>query len=108
MKSSQIGPCLANMKNVVHPISNNHTSSPGYYKGSLEKPPGYSGPNVDFNDLAFGSNHPGGAHFVYADASAHFLVEDTNLVLLRHLATIGGGETQDDPEPSAGGGTGRN
>jgi Protein of unknown function (DUF1559) len=55
---------------------------------------------VPFNILYFGSFHPGGAFFAYCDGSVHFLSEDTDLVLLRHLATIAGGENESDPEPT--------
>jgi hypothetical protein len=38
------------------------------------------------SDLSFGSMHPGGCHFVLADGSAHFLRNDTDIVILRYLA----------------------
>jgi prepilin-type processing-associated H-X9-DG protein len=44
------------------------------------------------NELAFGSLHPGGAHFVFADGSAHFLDEGLDLVAYRQLATRNGEE----------------
>lgn len=54
---------------------------------------------ASFNHLFFGSFHPGGAHFAYCDGSIHFLPEDTDLVVLRNMATIAGGENDNDPEP---------
>jgi prepilin-type processing-associated H-X9-DG protein len=45
------------------------------------------------NELAFGSAHPGGAHFAYADGSVHFLGEDLDLSVYRELATRQGEET---------------
>ncbi|MDY0167697.1 MAG: DUF1559 domain-containing protein [Thermoguttaceae bacterium] len=46
-----------------------------------------------FNDLFFGSRHPGGAHFAFADGSVHFLSETINFTTYQDLATIGGGES---------------
>lgn len=44
------------------------------------------------NELAFGSEHPGGAHFLLADGSVHFLDESLDLNVYRNLATRAGGE----------------
>jgi len=48
------------------------------------------------NDLEhaedFGSSHPGGAQFVLADASVHFISENIDVGLFQALATRGGGE----------------
>ena len=38
------------------------------------------------------SDHPGGAHALYCDASVHFLVEETELTLLQALASRDGDE----------------
>ncbi len=43
----------------------------------------------------FGSHHPGGCHFVYADGSTHFLVETISQHILEYLTTRAGGETID-------------
>ena len=102
--------CTANTKSIRFEITNNHTEQLGYYANSRD-PVDPAGPFIPFNHLAFGSHHPGGANFLFADGSVRFLAEDTNLVLLRNLATIGGGETQEAAdEPTCGneGGTGRN
>ena|GEM_PF-2932271 len=40
----------------------------------------------------FGSDHPGGANFVFADAAVRFLSDKTNTTLLMHLSTRNGGE----------------
>jgi prepilin-type processing-associated H-X9-DG protein len=44
----------------------------------------------------FWSLHPGGAHFLYADASVHFLTYESDHVLLA-LATRAGGEVFELP-----------
>ena len=45
-----------------------------------------------FNDLFFESEHPGGAQFVFADGSAHFVHENISFGVYQDLATIAGGE----------------
>ncbi len=45
-----------------------------------------------FNDIAFGSMHPGGANFCLADGSVRFLQENINLSTYRALASRDGGE----------------
>jgi prepilin-type processing-associated H-X9-DG protein len=45
------------------------------------------------NDLLFGSFHSGGANFVYADGSVHFLGDDLDGVVYEALASKNGGET---------------
>ena len=45
-------------------------------------------------DLAFGSLHPGGANFVFCDASVHFLGENIALSVLLSTASRNGGEVQ--------------
>lgn len=47
-----------------------------------------------FNSMAFGSNHPGGCHFLLADASINFLSDSTDFGLLLSAASVSGGETQ--------------
>ncbi len=44
------------------------------------------------NDVSFGSNHPGGCHFLLGDGSVHFLSENTQLRILQALASRDGGE----------------
>jgi len=44
------------------------------------------------NDLLFGSFHPGGTHFVYADGSGHFLPDSIDLDVYEALASKNGEE----------------
>jgi hypothetical protein len=39
------------------------------------------------NDIPFGSKHPGGTHFCMADDSVHFVREETDVTVLRALAS---------------------
>jgi prepilin-type processing-associated H-X9-DG protein len=41
---------------------------------------------------AFGSGHPGGANFAFADGSVRFRGDQTNLIILQALCTRAGGE----------------
>lgn len=45
------------------------------------------------SDLSFGSQHPGGCHFVMADGSAHFVSKSTDVAVLRLLANRHDGES---------------
>ncbi len=45
-----------------------------------------------FNDGSFGSQHPGGTHFLCADASTHFINEDAELQVLLAAASRDGEE----------------
>lgn len=43
------------------------------------------GPQHGFTCVNFGSFHPGGANFVYADGSTHYLIEDIDIALFHSL-----------------------
>lgn len=45
-----------------------------------------------FNDGAYGSEHPSGTHFLYADASVHFVSQDAELKVLMAAASRNGEE----------------
>jgi prepilin-type N-terminal cleavage/methylation domain-containing protein/prepilin-type processing-associated H-X9-DG protein len=54
-----------------------------------------SGTWVDM--YAFRSRHPGGANFVYADASVHYVIDSIALSVYRAMGTIQGGEVASVP-----------
>lgn len=81
--------CVASAKNMVHEIN----ADPSEWCYSLNPADcGRTGITCKFNDLFFGSNHPGGAQFVLGDGSVQFLTETITVELLGDLATIAGGE----------------
>jgi prepilin-type N-terminal cleavage/methylation domain-containing protein/prepilin-type processing-associated H-X9-DG protein len=55
-------------------------------------PPGGDKSTVLNRICAFGSGHPGGANFAFADGSVRFLRESTSLEVLQKLSTRAGGE----------------
>lgn len=52
---------------------------------------GYNGSN-NFNDIAFGSNHTGGAQFLLADGTVQFISENVDLKAYLATARADGGE----------------
>jgi prepilin-type processing-associated H-X9-DG protein len=81
--------CVAAAKHVVWPINVLESRRLFYVKDT-------DGPSelrkVLNNELAFGSQHPGGANFVMAGGSVHFLEENLDLNVYRELATRNGEE----------------
>ena len=61
-----------------------------------EAPPGFD-PRLATNDLFFGSFHKGGANFVFADGSCHYLSDDLDPDTYVVLASRNGGEVADLP-----------
>ena len=90
--TNEDGSATANSKNMEWPINTRETDAL-YYE------PNNSGSTLKFNDLPFGSRHPGGAHFARADGSVGFISEDIPLSNLRNLSTISGGEQEETEEP---------
>ena len=50
-----------------------------------------AGNNAGNNDEIFGF-HPGGANCLFGDGSVKFMKATTNVIVLRGLVTLGGGE----------------
>ena len=63
---------------------NNTTDRPMMPPGTLQ--------TIAFNDLPYGSFHPGGAGFGYADVSTHFLSDSIDLSVYLAIASKNGGE----------------
>jgi prepilin-type processing-associated H-X9-DG protein len=83
--------CMYSSSNLRYPINASHNEF-GYHKSDMEAPPAATKKMLT-NDLKFGSNHPGGAQFCYADGSVHMLLETMDFTLLENMATIAGHET---------------
>jgi prepilin-type N-terminal cleavage/methylation domain-containing protein/prepilin-type processing-associated H-X9-DG protein len=82
--------CTEAAKNIVYPI-NSSVAQIGYYVGDADAPSG--GPfKLLLNNLFFGSYHPGGAQFSFADGSVHMLRDSMDFNAMKDLATRDGAE----------------
>lgn len=52
---------------------------------------------ADFNDMSFGSNHPGGCHFLLGDGSVQYVSETIDFGRLLATASASGGEVDTAP-----------
>ena len=66
-------------------------------KINYQTPPGADRPTLDDRVCAFGSGHPRGANFDFADGSARFVAEDLPLEQLQALSTRAGQEVVERP-----------
>jgi prepilin-type N-terminal cleavage/methylation domain-containing protein len=53
----------------------------------------FNGSN-NWNDVSFGSEHPGGCHFVMCDAAVRFVTDNVDLVVYKSTASADGTETE--------------
>jgi prepilin-type N-terminal cleavage/methylation domain-containing protein len=67
-------------KNVTYPINST------FYNGSS-----------NFNDISFGSQHPGGCQFALGDASLKFITQSIDLNIYKAAASVNGGEAIELP-----------
>ena len=76
--------CVYSSKNIAWPINSDTNSL--YFR---DKGPPFT---CVFNDLYFGSNHPGGAQFCFADGSVHFVNEAIDFETYQSLGVRNDGQ----------------
>ena len=81
--------CSGAVKNIFYPINASFEEF-GHYKFDFSAPP--TNRKTLLNDLHFGSLHPGGAHFSYADGHVVFLSDSIDFTVYQDLSTKAGGE----------------
>jgi prepilin-type N-terminal cleavage/methylation domain-containing protein len=88
-----------NAKNIRYAINSAKTSEPDGNTSILTDDNGadnVANGYVESTEESLGSNHPGGCHVVFSDASGSFLSDDTDLVgVLRPMASRNSGEVYD-------------
>ena len=94
------GSCMSSMKNIDEAVPlNADLEVVGYYKGHQDderpKPVPAEKKTLAFNNLPFGSFHPGGANFSHADGSVHFVADDVDPKVYVALASKDGGEIRE-------------
>ena len=78
-------------------VRGSHTNTIGGCK-NVENPinaVGYQ--QANFNDISFGSNHEGGAHFMYGDGAVRFISESVDSYVYKALASRNGAEVVQVP-----------
>lgn len=83
--------CIASTKNLQYP-PNASLAQIGYYVRDQSVPREQR--KIVRNDLPFGSRHPGGANYCFADASVRFIEDAIDFSVLRAMASRNGGEVQ--------------
>jgi prepilin-type N-terminal cleavage/methylation domain-containing protein/prepilin-type processing-associated H-X9-DG protein len=82
--------CSGSAHNILYPINADQYQF-GFYKFDNRAPPG-APKTMLLNDLQFGSDHPGGANFSFADGSVHMLSETIDMTVYKDMSTKDGGE----------------
>jgi prepilin-type N-terminal cleavage/methylation domain-containing protein/prepilin-type processing-associated H-X9-DG protein len=85
--------CMRSAHNIRYRINADPWSADvGFFVGDADAPAG-APKTMLLNDLQFGSEHDGGAQFVFGDGSARVLNEGLDFSIYQNLATRDGGET---------------
>jgi prepilin-type processing-associated H-X9-DG protein len=87
--------CSGASQNIRYPLNADPWQF-GFHVADDGAPPG-AAKTMLLNDLQFGSQHAGGAHFGYADGSIHFLNDEMDFNLYQDLATRNGCEEAGAP-----------
>jgi prepilin-type N-terminal cleavage/methylation domain-containing protein/prepilin-type processing-associated H-X9-DG protein len=82
--------CSGSAQNILYPINADQYQF-GFYKFDNRAPIG-APKTMLLNDLQFGSDHPGGASFTFADGSVHMLNETIDMTVYKDMSTKDGGE----------------
>lgn len=101
LSSAPTGPspgyCMSSMKNIDATIPlNADLATVGFYKGHQDddrpEPVPANQKTIPFNNLPYGSFHPGGANFSHVDGSVRFVADDMDPVAYVAQASKDGGE----------------
>jgi prepilin-type N-terminal cleavage/methylation domain-containing protein/prepilin-type processing-associated H-X9-DG protein len=82
--------CSGSAQNILYPINADQYQF-GFYRFDNRAPIG-APKTMLLNDLQFGSDHPGGASFTFADGSVHMLNETIDMTVYKDMSTKDGGE----------------
>jgi prepilin-type N-terminal cleavage/methylation domain-containing protein/prepilin-type processing-associated H-X9-DG protein len=82
--------CSGPAHNILYPINADQYQF-GFYKFDNRAPVG-APKTMLLNDLQFGSDHPGGANFTFADGSVHMISETIDMTVYKDMSTKDGGE----------------
>ena len=84
--------CIYSVKNIAHPLNSDSYSY--CYKVRPDGSPCPSPWPVLFNDMYFGSRHPGGANFTLADGSVQFLVDEIEWHVYCNMGSMNDGNAE--------------